>query len=181
MSLEDSIKKLGESFNRLAAAIETHNEQYERELEYITGPGDLVTIAATSETGDLASGVVAAMGDALTDSDTLDEKPASIEAPPESEKVALPTAKKKPAAKKETAAKKAAAKRSTPKPANDDNAYLTVKDVRHALIEIAKHFDAGTGTDILSRFGAKRIPELKEDQYAEVIAKCDAVLEGEPV
>lgn len=59
------------------------------------------------------------------------------------------------------------------KPAGDTKAY-TLDDVRAKLqaFTTAKTIDAGL--DLLREFGASRVSEVKPEQYAEFMAKCEA-------
>lgn len=58
---------------------------------------------------------------------------------------------------------------------------VSIAEVRAALVGVAKQFKPEIGTDILSRFGADRIPDLNPTQYADVVKKCKAVMNGETV
>ncbi len=57
----------------------------------------------------------------------------------------------------------------------------TIELARDKLKELNGAKDMDTCLQVLSRFGVKRISELKKEQYQGFIEKCDAVIKGEAV
>ena len=60
-------------------------------------------------------------------------------------------------------------------------ADVTYDDVKARVLALSKDFGRDITVDVLSRCGASKAPDLNEDQYADFIAKADAVLNGEEV
>jgi hypothetical protein len=60
---------------------------------------------------------------------------------------------------------------------------FTLDQVKQALTKIVQTHPQKyqAATDILSRVGVKTVPELNENQYGAVIAKCAAVFKGEAI
>lgn len=60
-------------------------------------------------------------------------------------------------------------------------AELSELEAQHALEEVFHAKGMPVAKDLLSRYGVKRLGELKRDSYAEFIGHAKRVLTGEPV
>jgi len=55
----------------------------------------------------------------------------------------------------------------------------TFDDVKAKIVEVAKTFDRNKATDIMADFDAEKTDQLKEEDYAAVVAACDKLLNGD--
>lgn len=69
----------------------------------------------------------------------------------------------------------------TPETPPETETSGSVEDCKTALKGLNDTKGMQVCIDVLSRFGAKRISDLKEGQYPDFIAKCEAVKNGEDV
>lgn len=68
-----------------------------------------------------------------------------------------------------------------PAPAEPVKAEVNEADVQKALEEVFNTKGMPTARDLLSRYGVKRLAELKREKYAEFVDHAKKVLAGEPV
>lgn len=89
------------------------------------------------------------------------------------------TVEEKPAAKK-TAAKKPAAKKPAPKPEPEEEPETTIsrEDVRAKLKEVGSAVDQKAALGILTKFGAKTMSALKEEDFEAAMEAAQELIDG---
>lgn len=113
-------------------------------------------------------------------------KPAEAkEAPPEVAPPAPQAEQKRrgrpPKEQLKPAAETPTAQDPTPAPAEPAKGEVTEADVQKALEEVFNTKGMNTARDLISRYGVKRLAELKREKYAEFVGHAKKVLAGEPV
>lgn len=95
---------------------------------------------------------------------------------PKKEKPATEKSEKKQVAS--APAETAPVETATATESSGEKPAATYDDVKAAVIRLSEQRGRETVVGVLSRFGVKKAPDLLPEQYAEVLAKIEAVIAG---
>lgn len=85
-----------------------------------------------------------------------------------------------PAPQPEKRGRKSKKEQAPPPPAAEPLAQPTVEQAREALDKVFTAKGINTARDLLSRYGAKRVAEIKPEYFAKFIDHAEKVLAGHP-